>query len=68
MNSTMTVREAAGLLRIDPQTLRVGIQRGAFPFGAAFKRPGSEQFTYVIYRPKFEELTGIKTEKEGEPE
>lgn len=31
---------------IDPLSLRIGLQRGFWPFGTAYKRPGSSQYTY----------------------
>ena len=43
---------------VSPQTVRVGLQKGVFPFGAAFKIPGSTRYTYVIYPAEFERLFG----------
>ena len=43
---------------VSPQTVRVGLQKGVFTFGAAIKMPGSSRFTYVIYPKEFERLFG----------
>lgn len=54
----LTVKQAADILNMDVQSLRVGIQKGAFPFGTAFKV--GKRFTYFINPKKFEEYTGVK--------
>ena len=43
---------------VDPQFIRLGLQRGVFPFGYAVKT--SSEWTYYISPMKFEEFTGIK--------
>lgn len=55
----MSIREAAPLLGLSEESLRIGLQRGKFAFGQAFKISG--RFRYLIYRKRFEEITGIKT-------
>ena len=57
--ATMTVQEVAQLLHLKPQTVRNGIDTGAFTFGTVIKQ---KRNVYVIYRPLFEQITGIKTE------
>ena len=42
----MTVRDAAKLIGTSPQTVRLGLQQKAFPFGSAVKT--SSRWTYVI--------------------
>ena len=54
----MNVDEAAAIMGVSPQTLRIGLQKGVFPFGAALKLPGSSRYTYVIYSGEFERLFG----------
>lgn len=49
---------AAKLMGISPQSLRVGLQNGRFPFGYAIKT--SSIHTYYISPVKFTECTGIK--------
>ena len=56
----ITVQQAAELMGMDAQTLRIGLQENAFPFGTAWKSPNAKNFTYVIYPKKFTEYTGIK--------
>lgn len=53
----LTVKQAADILNMDVQSLRVGIQQGAFPFGTAYKV--GKRFTYFINPKKFEEYTGV---------
>lgn len=43
----LTTDEVAAATGIDPLSLRIGLQRGVWPFGTAYKRPGSTQYTYV---------------------
>jgi len=38
--------DVARVTGIDPLSLRIGLQRGFWPFGVAYKRPGSSQYTY----------------------
>ena len=38
--------EVSQVTGIDPLSLRIGCQRGVWPFGTAYKRPGSTQYTY----------------------
>ena len=42
----ITTDEVSRITGIDPLSLRVGLQRGFWPFGTAYKRPGSTQYTY----------------------
>ena len=56
----MKVTEAAKILHIDPEGLRIGIQLGIYPFATAIKT--STQYTYVIIRKKFFDYIGIPEE------
>lgn len=60
-NNTMTVLETAALLGMDPQTLRIAIERKQFSWATCI-RAGRKRF--VIFRDRFETETGIKTEQE----
>ena len=42
----LTTDDVARATGIDPLSLRIGLQRGIWPFGTAYKRPGSSQYTY----------------------
>jgi hypothetical protein len=53
MKPNMSVREVARKLGVSEQTVRVGLQQKAFPFGIAVK--SSTKYTYVIPRDKFED-------------
>lgn len=46
----LTTEEVSRWTGIDPLSLRVGLQRGIWPFGTAYKRPGSTKYTYE-YNP-----------------
>lgn len=50
---TMSVKEVAEKLNKSQQFVRVGLQKGIFPFGFALKN--STKYTYCISRKKFEE-------------
>ena len=59
------VAVAAKVLKMDNQTLRLLLQNKMVDFGIAYKRPGSKQFSYIIYAEPFYKLTGYRcTEKE----
>jgi len=53
--ATMSVQEVAELLHLAPQTVRLGIEQGAFPWGTVIR---GKRKVYVIYRSAVEELTG----------
>lgn len=42
----LTTAEVSRATGIDELSIRVGCQRGFWPFGVAYKRPGSTQYTY----------------------
>lgn len=42
----LTTDDVARATGIDPLSLRIGCQHGFWPFGMAYKRPGSSQYTY----------------------
>ncbi len=57
-NNNMTVTEAAELMGVSPQFVRVGLQKGVLPFGYAVQ-VSSKRYTYFISKQKFKEYTGI---------
>lgn len=60
-HNKMTVDEAAKLMDVSRQFVRVGLQKGIFPWGYALKvGAGSNRYTYFISRQKFCEAEGIK--------
>ena len=59
----MTIAEAAELLGKSKQFLRIGLQRGIFPFGYAVKM--SSKYTYHISRKKLYEYIGV-SDNDGE--
>ena len=42
----LTTAEVARATGIDELSIRIGCQRGIWPFGVAYKRPGSGQYIY----------------------
>lgn len=54
----ITVEEAARIMGKSPQTVRIGLQQGVFPFGTAFKLHNSNKYVYEIYPARFYELYG----------
>jgi hypothetical protein len=60
MDNKITIAEAAELMYVSQQFVRVGLQQGVFPFGYAVKI-SSGRYTYFISRQKFAEYTGIGT-------
>ena len=58
-NPTMTVKEAARLMKKSESFIRIGLQRNILPFGYAVKT-GESRYSYFISREKFIEATGIQ--------
>lgn len=60
------VAEAAKLMNVSEQYIRIGLQRKILPIGDAVQNPGGK-YTYYISPKLFEEYTGIKipTKKEN---
>lgn len=63
-NLTLTVEETAKMLGIAPQGLRVGLQRGVYPFGQAVPSVTGNGYRYIISRSKFFEYLGVKDEEQ----
>lgn len=57
------VSDAAKIMGIGPDTLRIGLQNGHYPFGEAIKT--STHYTYVIMRKQLYNYAGITLK--GEP-
>ena len=70
--ANVPVKVAAQALKMDCQTVRILLQQRIVPWGAAYKRPGSQQYSYLISPRKFFEETGFlytgqdKGDKHGE--
>lgn len=57
----MRIKEVAEMLDTTPLTIRIGLQKGVFDFGVAFKRRAdSKNYTYIIYPEKVKEICGEK--------
>lgn len=59
-NGRISVSTAAKVLKMDAQTVRLLLRQGEVPWGVAYKRPGSTQFSYLIYAEPFREFTGYR--------
>lgn len=57
-DNNLTVEEAADLMGVSRQFIRVGLQKGVLPFGYAVQ-VSSKRYTYFISKQKFKEYTGI---------
>ena len=64
MKATMTVEEVAKLLGMNPQGVRVQIQRGILPFGQAVPTVRGKGYRYIIPRAKVYEYLGIEDKDE----
>lgn len=62
------VAVAAKVLKMDNQTVRLLLQNGLVNWGIAYKRPGSRQFSYIIYAKQFYEATGFQYSEKVEVE
>ena len=54
----LTIREAARLMGVSEQFVRIALQRGVLPWGYAVRISG-RNYTYFISKQKFTEHTGI---------
>jgi hypothetical protein len=61
VGTRMTVKEAAKLMEVTEQYIRIGLQQGVFPWGYVVK--ASSQYTYFINRQKFLEHEKIQIER-----
>lgn len=63
MARKLEVKEAAALMGVSAQYVRIGIRQGILPFGVAVKvTPDGNRYTYYISPIKFTEFTGIPVE------
>ena len=60
------VSVAAKVLKMDSQTLRLLLQNKMVDFGIAYKRPGSRQYSYIVYAEPFYKLTGYRYKEREE--
>lgn len=60
INGRISVSTAAKVLKMDAQTVRLLLRQNQVPWGVAYKRPGSNQYSYLIYSELFRQLTGYK--------
>ena len=66
MAKKLEVKDAAALMGVSAQYVRIGIQQGILPFGVALKvKTDGSRYTYYISPAKFTEFTGIPVEQES---
>lgn len=59
----ITVSQAADLMNVSPQFIRIGLQKGTLPIGSAVKM--SSRWTYHISGHLLEKYLGERKEKEN---
>ena len=64
INGKISIATAARVLKMDCQTVRLLLRKGEVPWGVAYKRPGSNQYSYLIYAEPFKKLTGYREDGE----
>lgn len=64
MSSRISVREAAEILGVSPQFVRIGLQNNRLPIGAAVKM--SSIWTYHISEVKLADYSGANVKEELE--
>ena len=60
----ISIKEAAALMGVSEQYIRIGLQRGILPIGCAMKMTGN-RYTYYISPKRFTEYTGIVISEGG---
>ena len=63
-DNNITPAEAADILGVSPQFVRVAMQLGQLPIGVAIKLPGSTEFTYQISDNLLQERTSKNVQEE----
>lgn len=58
MKDTLTVEEVAKALGMNPQGVRIQLQRRILPFGYAIPTVTGKGFRYIIPKDKFDEFMG----------
>ena len=59
MKDRLTVTQAAEIMGVDPQFLRIALQQGRFPFGTAVKM---KRWAYYINARKLHDYLGARGE------
>lgn len=62
----LSIKEAAALMNVSEQFIRIGMQRNLLPFGFAVKN--KSKWCYYISPVKFTEATGIEVSMDTELE
>lgn len=57
--NTMSPATAGKIIKMRPQSIRLGLQQGRFPFGTAVQKPNG-RWTYNIIAKKVYEYAGIE--------
>lgn len=55
----ISVAEAAKIMGVSPQFIRIGLQRNLLPFGFATNMGGGCRYTYYINPKEFQEYLGL---------
>lgn len=58
-NPVATPEEVAAVFHKSVSTIRAGLQQGVFPWGYAIET-SEGRWSYIINRPRFEEIEGLK--------
>lgn len=58
VTNRLSVSKVAKLMNVSEQFIRIGLQKGIFPWGYAIKM--STKWTYYVSPTKFTEATGIE--------
>ena len=61
MAKTDDMTRVAKALGVNPQTVRMGLEQGVFPFGAAVKC--EKRFSYVFFKNKVKEFIGVNLDE-----
>lgn len=60
MQGRVTISEAAKVLHMDKQTIRLLLQQKLVDWGTAVKLPNSSRYVYIIYSQPFYTATGYR--------
>lgn len=61
MAKTSDMERVAKALGVNPQTVRMGLEQGVLPFGAAVKC--EKRFSYIFFPEKVKEFLGVNLDE-----
>ena len=59
-----SIEKVAKILKVNPETVRRGLEQGRYPFGTAVKC--EKRYSYQFYPEKVKEYLGVSLDEKGD--